>query len=425
MYHAYSLLVMRDKLFYRNDSMTDQSKLIAEYQTAIRSMRKGEFNFSIPFDDRDDVGKLGCELNEFAQELEKKFDGMVKVREIAEEITSGLLVDDVLNRVYHSFRKVIPYDRMGCALLINDKKEAVAYWSKSDVSKVELKVGYVAAMAGSSLQEIIETGQPRILNDLEAHLAEHPASVSTQLILKEGIHSSLTCPLISRGDPLGFLFFSSTGKETYKDIHQDVFLQIGEQVSNLIEKSRLYQQLYELNQKLLMTQSALQHQATHDALTKIYSRGAIIEHLEVQLARCKRQNQPLSIIMLDVDHFKEFNDAYGHLAGDAVLRSVATRMKDCLREYDYIGRYGGEEFLVVLGNTDYDTAVKTATRLNQIVMAETVAFGDKRLTVTISAGVAVANNCTMLNEDQIIMAADQALYQAKTNGRNRVEASRI
>lgn len=129
--------------------------------------------------------------------------------------------------------------------------------------------------------------------------------------------------------------------------------------------------------------------------------------------------------MLDVDHFKEFNDAYGHLAGDAVLRTVATRMKDCLREYDYIGRYGGEEFLVVLGNTDYDTAVKTATRLNQIVMAETVAFGDKRLAVTISAGVAVANNCTVLNEDQIIMAADQALYQAKTNGRNRVEASRI
>lgn len=202
-------------------------------------------------------------------------------------------------------------------------------------------------------------------------------------------------------------------------------MQIAGQISILIEKSRLYQQLYELNQKLLLAQRDLQLQATHDALTEIYNHGAITEHLEAQLARAKRQNQSLIIIMVDVDHFKQVNDTYGHLAGDAVLKTIAARMKDCLREYDYIGRYGGEEFLVVLGDADYETAVKTAERLNLAVGSETVAFGDKLIAATISAGVAVAENCTELDSDKIISAADTELYKAKSNGRNRVEVCRI
>lgn len=331
----------------------------------------------------------------------------------------------MLNRVYNSFHKVIPYNRIGCALLNNEKREAVAYWAKTDAAKVRLRVGHTAAMTGSSLYEIIETGQPRILNDLEAYLAEHPASDSTRLIVEEGMRSSLTCPLIAQGKPVGFLFFSSREKDTYQDIHQDIFLQIAEQISILIEKSRLYQQLYELNQKLLLAQDELQRQATHDALTGIYNRGAIIEQLQAQLARAKRKNQPLGIVMLDVDNFKQFNDMHGHLAGDAVLKTVAARMREYLREYDYIGRYGGEEFMVVLGDANYETAVKTAERLNQAIGGEAIAFGGKSLAVTISAGVAVAENCAELDMDKIISVADQQLYKAKSNGRNRIEGCQI
>jgi len=399
--------------------------LIPEYQTAIRSMREGKFRLSVPVELGDEVGKLGHELNDLAQELERKFDEAIKVREISEEITAGMFLDDVLNRAYDSFHPVIPYNRMGCALLSDENKTLTAYWERTDAPKIKLKAGFTALIAGSSLQQILETGQPRILNDLEAYLAAHPASASTKLLIAEGMHSSLTCPLIAQGKPVGFLFFTSREKNTYQDIHQDIFLQIAGQISILVEKSRLYQQLYELNKKLLLAQHELQHQATHDALTGIYNRGAITEHLEAQHARAGRHNQTLGIIMVDVDHFKKFNDTHGHLAGDAVLRTVAARMKECLREYDYIGRYGGEEFLVVLGDADYEMAVKAAERLNQAVGGETVAFGDKSLVVTISAGVAVAENCAGLNPDQIVMAADQALYKAKSNGRNRVEVCRI
>ena len=342
------------------------------------------------------------------------------------EINAGTFVDDVLDRAFESFRSIIPYDRMGCALLNDDNKIATSIWMKTNVSITSLKVGYAAAMAKSSLQQVINTREPRILNDLESYLAGHPKSTSTKLILEEGMRSSLTCPLIvAGGKPVGFLFFSSTEKNTYRDIHQDIFLQIAGQISIMVEKSRLYQQLYDLNQKLLLATHELQHKATHDTLTEMYNHGAITEHLATQLARAKRQKQSICIVMADVDHFKKVNDAHGHLAGDVVLKKVAAKMKECLREYDYIGRYGGEEFLIVLGDTDYETAVKAAKRLIKAVEVATVAVGDKELVVTISAGVAVAVDCTEIDTDKIISVADKELYKAKANGRNRVEACQV
>lgn len=400
-------------------------ELIPEYQSALRALRDGRLDVTVPADPGDEIGKLGHELNGLAQALKKRYNESVRVREISEEITVGLFLDDVLNRVYTSFQSIIPYNRIGCALLNNEKKEATAYWAKTDASKVRLKVGHTATMTGSSLQQIIETGQPRILNDLEAYLAEHPASATTRLIVEEGMRSSLTCPLVAQGKPVGFLFFSSREKNTYQDIHKDVFLQIAGQVSILVEKSHLYQQLYELNQKLLFVQHELQHQATHDTLTGIYNRGAIIEHLEAQLAKAARTGTPLAVIMLDADHFKQINDTHGHHAGDVVLKTIADRMKKCLREYDYLGRYGGEEFLAVLGDADHETAVKIAERMNRAIGEEAVIVGDERLAVTISAGVAAAADCARLAPDEIVAAADRELYRAKSNGRNRVEVCRI
>jgi diguanylate cyclase (GGDEF)-like protein len=100
-------------------------------------------------------------------------------------------------------------------------------------------------------------------------------------------------------------------------------------------------------------------------------------------------------------------------------------MKDCLREYDYIGRYGGEEFLVVLGDADFESAIRTADRLNQAVGSKEILCGNQLVPVTISAGVAVSADCAILNSDRMVSAADHALYKAKHEGRNRVEVSRL
>jgi diguanylate cyclase (GGDEF)-like protein len=208
-------------------------------------------------------------------------------------------------------------------------------------------------------------------------------------------------------------------------VHQGVFVRVAVQLSALIEKSRLYQKLLEVNRQLLETQRALVELATRDGLTGILNRSAIIEELAVELSRARRHREPIGILMADVDHFKQINDSYGHLAGDAVLKAISARLQKSLRGYDRVGRYGGEEFLVVLGETDFETAIRAAERLRMAVSSEPIATGNTGLTVTVSVGLAVADDSVRTTLEQLVSAADQALYDAKRAGRNRVEARRI
>ena len=128
--------------------------------------------------------------------------------------------------VYDEFRGFIPYERIGFALVEDDGQTVRAVWNKSDLSRTYLKRGYSASLEGSSLQEIIDTGHPRIINDLEAYLENKPQSKSTRLIVKEGFRSSLTCPLIINGVPVGFIFFSGQQPNTYRGEHINTFSRI-------------------------------------------------------------------------------------------------------------------------------------------------------------------------------------------------------
>ena len=224
-------------------SSSTTNHLIDEYQSAIRAMREGRFDLSIPVDPGADIGKIGNELIKLSDELKRNSIETSKLQQIIHEVSAGLSVEDVLGHLYDSFQTVIPYNRIGCALLCDDDKILTAHWTKSDAPKVMLKQGFHTLLEGSSLQQILATGQPRILNDLETYLAEHPGSESTRLIVAEGMRSSLTCPLFSQGRILGFLFFTSKEKNTYQDIHQEIFVRIAEQLSILIENRHLYPQL--------------------------------------------------------------------------------------------------------------------------------------------------------------------------------------
>lgn len=180
--------------------------------------------------------------------VEARLAEMRALSRLIARINAGITLDEVLDHVYESFTNVIPYDRIGCALLEDGGAVLRSRWARSDTAAIKLKAGFCAPMKGSSLQGSIESGEPRILNDLERYLREHPGSKPTKLIVEEGVRSSLTCPLIVRGKPIGFLFFSSRETDTYRDAHVDVFLQIANQLSTTIEKSRLYDKLLELNE---------------------------------------------------------------------------------------------------------------------------------------------------------------------------------
>jgi diguanylate cyclase (GGDEF)-like protein len=182
---------------------------------------------------------------------------------------------------------------------------------------------------------------------------------------------------------------------------------------------RAGQRILDLQDELIFAREELREQATHDSLTRLWNRAAILEILQRELDRTTRSSTTLSILLADVDHFKRVNDAYGHLAGDAVLREIARRMQTALRPYDGIGRYGGEEFLLVLPDCDSAGAVALAERLRVAVSSEAVVLAEGVIPVTLSLGIAT---CAGLCESKtLIAAADGALYRAKGSGRNRTE----
>jgi len=173
-------------------------------------------------------------------------------------------------------------------------------------------------------------------------------------------------------------------------------------------------------QKSLEKALALQrYQAQHDPLTGILNHGEILQVLEKEITRAERQGSSLAVLMGDLDHFKKVNDTYGHVAGDAVLVDVAERMRKNIRLYDSIGRYGGEEFLLVLPGCTEDEAFQIANRILKNIQSHPVQFQGNSIPVTISLGLAFNKVGERSEQIDLVQAADTALYQAKQNGRNR------
>ncbi|MEX6107473.1 sensor domain-containing diguanylate cyclase [Enterobacter hormaechei] len=354
--------------------------------------------------------------------FDARLDGFNKIQEISTEISKGSVLDEVLNRIYDTFHVIIPYDRIGCALISDDYERVFAHWAKSNYpGKIMIKKGYTAFLSGSSLEGVLTTQQPRILNDLQLYLAENPNSLSTKLIVSEGIQSSLTCPLIADGKPIGFLFFSSKEKNTYIDAHQKTFINLASQISFLVEKSRLYQSIYDLNNQLVNALAQLKEQSSRDALTGVFHRGAIMEFLKNTIEKDTRKKQPTTVILADIDHFKHVNDTYGHVAGDTALKEVSKSLTNHLRSHDCVGRYGGEEFLIILGETNATDALLIIERIRQAISDLKFERNEGNFSVTMSFGIACSDNTSHIKtEETLLLEADSALYHAKNEGRNRV-----
>lgn len=176
-----------------------------------------------------------------------------------------------------------------------------------------------------------------------------------------------------------------------------------------------------VGERILDLQDELRFRATHDVLTGIANRASIIEALQAETSRQIRQKRSFGIILADVDHFKTINDSNGHLCGDAVLRSLARRMKDSTRPYDRVGRYGGEEFLIVVPDSDARGTMALAERIRQAIELHPIPTPAGEIVVTASLGVAVSTNDGAVDAQMLLQLADEALYRAKESGRNRSE----
>lgn len=167
---------------------------------------------------------------------------------ITADLNRGATLDQVLNNFYLGFKKHIPFDRIGVSVIAEEEKMVRSIWARSEYEHLYLGLGYQSPLAGSTLQQIIDTGKPRILNDLNDYLRQHPDSHSTRLVVKEGVRSSLTCPLIADGKAIGFLFFSKNQERAYEDAHIDRFLEIAEHLSLIVARTLDLERLRQLNE---------------------------------------------------------------------------------------------------------------------------------------------------------------------------------
>jgi two-component system cell cycle response regulator len=188
-------------------------------------------------------------------------------------------------------------------------------------------------------------------------------------------------------------------------------------------RARLHvgERILQLQDSLMEAGANLLFRATHDSLTGIANRGVILDTLRRERSRQVRAGGSFGIVLLDVDHFKSVNDTYGHLCGDAVLQGVSRIMTASVRAYDTVGRYGGEEFLIVVPSTDEAGVLGLSERIRHAIESKPIATDSGEISITVSLGLAVSNGFAALDPEAMLSTADDALYRAKEAGRNRSE----
>lgn len=206
------------------------------------------------------------------------------------------------------------------------------------------------------------------------------------------------------------------------DAGADDFLVQPLAVDELQARVRAGIRVIELQSQLISARDALKAQALRDSLTGLFNRRAVMEALDRELSRGRRARAPISVLMFDVDHFKQVNDTLGHFTGDSVLREVGRRCQAALRPYDAVGRVGGEEFMVVLPGVTLEQSRVLGERVRAALANTPVGLADGRvISVTVSVGAAGGPSDEVGGVDELYQAADAALYRAKAGGRNRVE----
>lgn len=231
----------------------------------------------------------------------------------------------------------------------------------------------------------------------------------------------VSCPIRNaEGDVIGSVNILDYQPRNFGDEERGMLADL----ASLVEREMQLRLVSETQIELLRKNKSLRRRSLLDPLIGTWNRGAITRILSIEASRCIKLGQPLSVIVLDLDHFKHINDTYGHPAGDQVLIAVAGRLRACIRPQEALGRFGGEEFLVVLPGAGVVTALAVAERMREAIAARPESVEGHTLALTISAGLASTEVHSRCTKEELVKLADEALYRAKTGGRNRVVASR-
>ena len=318
-------------------------------------------------------------------------------------ISSSLDIGIVYQAFAEEVKQLIPYDRMGVVVPDNSGKGLRIFQLAADRPTAGGPGSVWSNSEGTGIEWVMSKRQPHIQRDL----AEKRLFAEDEFLLNEGIRSSVRLPLIARGKVIGVLFLDSSTPHSYSERELELLVPLGEQLAIAIENTRLFQEINRL--------------AITDELTGLFNYRHFYHHLEQEFRRAQRYHRPLSLIMLDIDGFKRYNDDNGHLAGDQALRMIAGRLRSNTRGVDILARYGGDEFSIILPETDLSQAGVQAERVRAAMERDAPGAQDRMdgKSVTASLGVACLGQEVRQVED-LVRAADQALYRSKAAGGNQV-----
>jgi len=380
---------------------------IVKYRDIAAAMKLGIFDFEIPDGPDDDIGQLGKTLLELGHTLKKQFEQFDRLYKITAQINAGLTLDEILNQIFESFESLIPYDRIGFSLLEENGRVLRNQWARSKTTQIILTPGFTAPMEGSHLQQIVEAGQPRIIDDLATYLEEHPRSESTRMIVEEGMRSSLTFPLIGMHHPIGFIFFNSIQPNVYENAHVELFLQIAGQLSTILEKSRLYKQSMELNQM----KDRFLGIAAHDLRSPIAIIMNYLEHLleghpgKITESQNNILNKMLKVSEKMLNLVNELLDVNAIEAGRLELKMDAIDLiqylKECYEENLILSKAKSIEMVLDL-DPELPVIVMDPHRIDQVMnnlITNAIKFSYPNTTITLRAGV--------LDQDVSISVQDQ------------------
>jgi diguanylate cyclase (GGDEF)-like protein len=337
---------------------------------------------------------ISIEKEHFQEELQKREQELSLINRLAGVITSNLNISEVYDIFINGLREVMDVDFTSVAL-IEDSKLHISALSSNVESPWQ--VGDEVDLHGTSTEWTIANKRSLTEPDLRK---DSVFKVGKEYI-KLGIRSIVYLPLFIKGEGIGSLIIASKKPREYSREQINLLERLASQISTAVDNARLY--------------SRVEEQARIDDLTGLFNRRHFDEILGLEVERHSRYGNMLALAILDLDNFKHYNDAMGHLMGDNLLRQVGTALKKALRTIDMAFRYGGDEFAVVMPHTEADDALAAIERVRHIISSNTKV---DHMVLTLSVGLASWPN-DGLTPDDLINAADQALYHAKRTGGDR------